>query len=62
MYKTKNENIKKIEIYNKNGIFHYKFLEKYLAGIVLTGEEVKLIKLNKVSIQKSYCYFIKNEI
>jgi len=51
-----------IKINNKQARFNYQFLEEYSAGIVLTGDEVKSIKSNKISIQESYCYFINNEL
>jgi len=51
-----------IKINNKKARFNYQFLEEYSAGIVLTGDEVKSIKSNKISMQESYCYFINNEL
>ena len=37
-----------IKINNKQARFNYQFLEEYSAGIVLTGDEVKSIKSNKI--------------
>jgi SsrA-binding protein len=34
----------------------------YTAGIVLTGTEIKSIRLGKASIVESYCYFINTEL
>jgi len=52
--KKKNQNI---AIKNKQASFSYTFLDKYVAGIVLTGTEIKSIRAGKVSLQESYCYF-----
>ncbi|HAN50010.1 MAG TPA: SsrA-binding protein [Amoebophilaceae bacterium] len=50
---------KNIVIKNKRASFEYTFLDKYIAGIVLTGTEVKSVRAGKVSLQESYCYFSK---
>jgi len=39
---------------NKKALFDYKILEKYRAGIVLTGQEVKSIKLGRINITGAY--------
>jgi len=39
---------------NKKAYFDYEILEKYDAGIVLTGQEVKSIKNGRISIKGSY--------
>ena len=60
----------KPQVYNKNNIqiknkkaFHdFEIIEKFVAGIVLVGTEVKSVRLGKVSLNDSYCYFIKNEL
>lgn len=39
---------------NKKAFFDYEILEKYEAGIVLEGHEVKAVKIGKVSIVGSY--------
>ena len=49
---TKNINIK-----NKKAKFEYELLDKYIAGIVLTGTEIKSIRLGKASISESFCEF-----
>ena len=41
-------------VYNKKANFEYEILEKYEAGIVLQGTEVKSIKAGKCSITEAY--------
>ena len=48
---------KKISIANRQAHFEYTFLETYTAGIILQGTEIKSIRMGKVSLQESYCYF-----
>lgn len=39
---------------NKRAYYNYEILDKYEAGIVLTGHEVKSIKTGKISLKGSY--------
>lgn len=39
---------------NKRSNFDYELLERFEAGLVLTGTEIKSIRANKVSLQQSY--------
>ena len=48
---------KKINIQNKRAKFEYNLLDKYVAGIVLTGTEIKSIRNNKASLSNSFCEF-----
>ena len=48
---------KKINILNKRARFDYELIEKYTAGIVLTGTEIKSIRLGKANIAESFCEF-----
>lgn len=52
----------KIYIKNKRAYFDYEILEKFTAGMVLTGTEVKSIREGKVSLGDSYCFIRENEI
>jgi SsrA-binding protein len=52
----------KINIKNKKAYFDYEILEKYVAGMVLTGTEIKSIRMGKVSLVESYCYFDRGEL
>lgn len=53
---------KKVDVTNKKASFEFFFLEKYSAGMVLTGTEIKSIRLNKFSMVDAYCYFDKEEL
>lgn len=57
MAETKQNNI---NIKNKRALFDYELLETYTAGIVLTGTEIKSIRLGKASLVDTYCIFEKN--
>ncbi len=48
---------KKIDIKNKRARFDYEVLDTYVAGIVLTGTEIKSIREGKASISESFCEF-----
>ncbi|QCX00242.1 SsrA-binding protein SmpB [Aggregatimonas sangjinii] len=47
----------KINIKNKKARFEYELLDKYTAGIVLSGTEIKSLRLGKASITESFCEF-----
>lgn len=46
-----------MNIQNKKARFLYEILDKYTAGIVLTGTEIKSIRNSKASIAESFCEF-----
>jgi len=48
---------KNINIQNKKARFLFEILDKYTAGIVLTGTEIKSIRSSKASIAESFCEF-----
>ena len=48
---------KTINIQNKKARFQFEILDKYTAGIVLTGTEIKSIRSSKASIAESFCEF-----
>ena len=52
--------IKTANILNKKAKFDYEILETYSAGIVLTGTEIKSIRLGKANITESFCEFNDN--
>ena len=52
---------KTINIQNKKARFNYEILDKYTAGIVLTGTEIKSIRTSKASIAESFCEFNDRE-
>ena len=51
-----------IQIKNKKASFEYFFIETYTAGIVLTGTEIKSIRLGKASLVDTYCVVINGEL
>ena len=53
---------KNANILNKRARFDYEILDKYNAGIVLTGTEIKSIRLGKASIAESFCEFHNHEL
>ena len=53
---------KTVNILNKRAKFDYEILDKYTAGIVLTGTEIKSILLGKASIAESFCEFHDGEL
>lgn len=53
---------KSVNIQNKRAKFEFEFIEKYTAGIVLAGTEIKSIRLGKASIADSFCEFQNGEL
>ena len=51
-----------VQIKNKKASFEYFFVDTYTAGIVLTGTEIKSIRLGKASLVDTYCYIHNGEI
>ncbi|MCX6333908.1 MAG: SsrA-binding protein SmpB [Bacteroidia bacterium] len=51
-----------IVIRNKKASHDYEFLDKYIAGIKLTGTEIKSIRLGKAALVDSYCLFRDGEL
>ena len=50
------------EMNNRQAYFHYHIDDKYIAGIMLLGTEVKSIREGKVSFNDAYCLFDKGEL
>ena len=51
-----------LNIKNKRASFDYELLDQYIAGIVLTGTEIKSIRLGKASLVDTFCYFANDEL
>jgi SsrA-binding protein len=47
---------------NKKARFHYEILERYEAGLVLVGTEVKVLRLGQISLDESYARFDGEEL
>jgi SsrA-binding protein len=50
------------DIRNKSAYHDYFIEDKYDAGMVLTGTEVKALRDNRASFNDSYCFFQKGEM
>ena len=51
-----------IVIRNKKASHDYEFLEKFIAGIKLSGTEIKSLRLGKATLADSYCVFGNGEL
>ncbi len=49
-----------VNIKNKKAKFQYEILDKFTAGIVLAGTEIKAIRQGKATITESFCEFNEN--
>ena len=53
---------RKIITTNRKAFHDYTIIEKYVAGIVLTGTEIKSIRKNAINLKDSFCKIEDNEI
>lgn len=51
-----------VQIKNKKAAFEYFLVETFMAGIVLTGTEIKSIRMGKASLVDTYCLIINGEM
>jgi SsrA-binding protein len=51
-----------INVVNKKAKFEYEFIDTYIAGVVLTGVEVKFIRDGRLSFVDSFCVFQNGEL
>lgn len=51
-----------INIKNKRASFEFSFIDKYIAGIQLTGTEIKSVREGKVNINDGFCVFLNEEL
>jgi len=58
----KNRFSNNINIRNKKARYEYEFVDKYVAGIVLQGTEIKSIREGKASLQEAYCFVKSGEL
>lgn len=45
-----------IQIKNRKASYEFEFIEKFEAGMVLKGTEIKSLREGRASIQEAYCY------
>lgn len=53
---------KEVNIKNRRATFDYAIGDTYTAGIVLTGTEIKSIRLGKASLVDTFCYINNGEV
>ncbi len=51
-----------ISIKNRKAFHEYEVLEKFIAGIRLTGTEIKSLRAGKANLSDSYCAFHEGEL
>jgi SsrA-binding protein len=51
-----------VRIDNRKARFDYEFLEKWVAGIMLVGTEVKSIREGRATLVDAYCSFVQHEL
>jgi SsrA-binding protein len=51
-----------INIRNRQAGFEYELIDKYVAGMVLMGTEIKSIREGKVNLEDGYCYLNNGEL
>ncbi len=53
---------KNINILNKRASHDFEFIQKYTAGIVLTGTEIKSLRNGRASLVDAFCFFVNGEL
>ena len=51
-----------VNIKNKRAAFDYELVDTFTAGIVLTGTEIKSIRMGKASLVDTFCFFARQEL
>lgn len=51
-----------INILNKKASYEYSFLDKFVAGLILTGTEIKSLRMGKANITDGFCVFQGGEL
>lgn len=54
--------MKAVNIQNKRARFEYNLLDKYVAGLQLSGTEIKSIRNGNANLSDSFCSFKGNEL
>ena len=58
----KNKFSNDINIKNRKSWYNYELLDRYVAGMVLKGTEIKSIRMGKVDLTDGHCFFEGNEL
>ncbi len=51
-----------MDLSNRKAYHEYNIEQKYIAGLVLSGTEIKSLRAGKASFNDSYCFFHKGEL
>ena len=62
MTDKKNRFSNSINIRNKKASYEFHLIDKWEAGIVLQGTEIKSIREGKASLKEAHCYFNRGEL
>lgn len=62
MAKKKNNKPARINIKNKRAEHEYLIIDRWMAGIVLTGTEIKSIRAGKASLVDTFCFILDGEM
>lgn len=54
--------MKNISIRNKKASFNYELIERIVAGIVLTGTEIKSIRNGNANLNEAFCIIYQDEL
>ena len=60
--KKKTNKVNAVNIRNKRATFDYEVLDTFMAGIVLTGTEIKSLRAGKAGLTDSFCIFDRGEL
>lgn len=60
--KKKTVKVNSVNIRNKRATFDYEVLDTFMAGIVLTGTEIKSLRAGKAGLTDSFCIFDRGEL
>ena len=56
------EIVKNVSLKNRQAYHEYEILDTFVAGMVLTGTEIKSIRMSQVHMQDAYCFFNRGEL
>lgn len=51
-----------LNVRNKRATFEFEIIDRYVAGIILRGSEIKSVRDGKVSMNDAYCQFRDGEL
>lgn len=60
--KVKIANNNQVNIKNKRATFDYEIIETFTAGVVLTGTEIKSIRMGKAGLADTFCFINNGEV